>query len=80
MCKSMAPVVHRLEDTYRGRILFTYLDVDDRLNDRFERELGYQYAPHLFLLDGQGEILKQWKGYVRSEDLVAEFNAQGVGP
>jgi thiol-disulfide isomerase/thioredoxin len=80
LCKSMAPVVHLLEDQYNGRIQFTYLDVDDRANDRFKQALGYQYAPQFFLLDSQGEILKQWKGYVRSEDLVAEFTTLGVAP
>lgn len=78
LSKSMAPVVHLLEDEYSDRILFTYLDVDDRANNRFKQVLGYQFVPHIFLLNSQGEILKQWKGYVRAEDLEAEFSAQGV--
>ena len=67
--------MHGLEAEYYDRIDFTYLDIDDPTNDQFKRALGYQYQPHLFLLDGDGNILGQWVGRTSAEVLVAAFNA-----
>ncbi|OGO72349.1 MAG: hypothetical protein A2Z37_10675 [Chloroflexi bacterium RBG_19FT_COMBO_62_14] len=50
---------------------FVYLDIDDPQTEPFKRALGYQYQPHLFLLDGQGTILREWIGLVSEEDLEA---------
>jgi len=67
--------VHGLEAEYYDRIQFSYLDIDDPTNDQFKRALGYQYQPHLFLLDGEGNILGQWVGRTSAEELAAAFNA-----
>lgn len=76
ICKSMAPVVHRLEANYSDRIHFVYLDIDDPMNENFMYALGYKYQPHFFLLDGQGDILNQWLGYVTIDELeIAIINA-----
>jgi thioredoxin-like negative regulator of GroEL len=80
LSKSMAPVLNRLEAKYSGSIQFTYLDVDNKANSRFKQALGYQFPPHLFLLDGQGKVLQVWKGYVRVKELEEAFAAQGVTP
>lgn len=71
LCKSMAPVVNRLEFIYSNRVNFVYLDIDDARNKEFLRSLGYKRPPHFFLLDGQGTILRQWMGYVSTEELEA---------
>jgi len=67
----MAPVVHGLEQRWDGRVAFVYLDIDDPRTDEFKRQLGYLYQPHLFLLDGEGEILQQWVGFVEGAQLEA---------
>jgi len=67
----MAPVVHGLEQRWDGRVVFVYLDIDDPRTDEFKRQLGYLYQPHLFLLDGEGEILQQWVGFVEGAQLEA---------
>ncbi len=69
----MAPVVHGLEQAWGDRIQFAYLDIDDSRNNPFKQQLGYQYQPHFFLLDGQGEIVGQWIGYVAAEELEGAF-------
>lgn len=71
----MAPIVHGLEAEYEGKIKFSYLDIDDPANDAFKQALGYRVQPHLFLLDGEGNILKQWLGRVSAEELTDEFEA-----
>ncbi|NMC14653.1 MAG: thioredoxin fold domain-containing protein [Chloroflexi bacterium] len=70
-CKSMAPVINGLEWKYQGRISFVYLDIDDPANQPFKKALGYKYQPHFFLIDGQGNILNQWLGYVPIENFEA---------
>ncbi len=67
----MAPIVHGLEDKYKGQINFVYLDIDDDNTQKFKDALEYYYQPHLFLLDAEGNILQQWIGYVQPAELEA---------
>jgi hypothetical protein len=69
----MAPMVHGLEAKYFGRIQFTYLDADDPLTRDFQRTLGFNYQPEVYLLDGEGNILKKWVGYTTQEQFEAAF-------
>jgi hypothetical protein len=62
--------VHGLEVDYIGQVGFIYLDIDDPRTDPFKEQLGYRYQPHLFLLDGEGNILQQWVGPVTESDLA----------
>lgn len=67
----MAPVVHGLEQQWSPQINFAYLDIDDPNTTPFKRELGYNYQPHILLLNGEGEVTQQWVGYVTGEELNA---------
>ena len=69
----MAPMVHGLEAEYYGKVKFSYLDADDPNTDTFQRTLGFQYQPELYLLDANGNILKKFIGFTSQEDLTAEF-------
>lgn len=69
----MAPMVHGLEAKYFGRIKFTYLDASDARTEGFQRALGFYYQPEIYLLDGQGNLLKKWVGYTSAEDFEAVF-------
>jgi hypothetical protein len=66
-------MVHGLEAKYFGRIQFTYLDADDPLTRDFQRTLGFNYQPEVYLLDGEGNILKKWVGYTTQEQFEAAF-------
>jgi hypothetical protein len=70
----MAPIVHGLEADYSDRMQFSYLDIDDSRNDQFKQALQYRVQPHLFLLDAEGNVVKQWLGRVSAEQLAAEFD------
>lgn len=74
ICQALAPVVHELEAEYFNKIDFIYLDIDNRQTDSFKRTLGYRFQPHLFLLDGQGNITQQWVGYASQEELKIAFD------
>ncbi|MCF6278610.1 MAG: hypothetical protein L3J16_07680 [Anaerolineales bacterium] len=69
----MAPVVHGLEAQYFGQIGFVYLDIDDPANNAFKKQFNFRYQPQFFLVDGQGNILKEWIGFVAAEDFETEF-------
>ncbi len=65
--------MHGLEAIWGDRINFAYLDIDDPNTTPFKQQLGYRYQPHLFLLDGEGQVVQQWVGIVAEEELVAAF-------
>lgn len=65
--------MHGLEAQWGDQIQFVYLDIDDPRTTPFKQQFGYRYQPHFFLLDGQGNVVAQWVGYVTEEDLVSAF-------
>ena len=69
----MAPMVHGLEAKYFGKIQFTYLDADDPATIDFQQALGFYYQPEIYLLDGNGTVLKKWVGYTSQEQFEEEF-------
>ena len=69
----MAPMVHGLEAKYYGKIKFTYLDAGDSRTQGFQRALGFAYQPEVYLLDGNGKLLKKWVGFTSQEDFEAVF-------
>lgn len=69
----MAPMVHGLEAKYFGRINFVYLDADDRNTQSFQQQLGFFYQPEIYLLDGDGNVLKKWVGFTSEQELEEEF-------
>jgi hypothetical protein len=69
----MAPMVHGLEAKYVGRILFSYLDADDARTMDLQRALGFHYQPEFYLLDGQGQLLHKWVGFVSQDQFETEF-------
>ncbi len=69
----MAPMVHGLEAKYFGKIQFSYLDADDPNTFDFQRTLGFYSQPEVYLLDGNGNVLKKWFGFTSEQDFEAEF-------
>jgi len=69
----MAPMVHGLEAKYYGKIKFSYLDADDPNTQEFQRALGFAYQPEVYLLDGDGNLLKKWVGFTSQEEFEAVF-------
>ncbi len=69
VCKAMAPTVHGLENMYGGQMNFVYLDRDDPATLALQEQLGYIYQPHFFLIDENGVVLAQWRGYVDGQEI-----------
>lgn len=72
----MAPVINALQNRYKDRILFTFLDIEDPGNSLFKALIGSR-VPLFFLLDAQGNVLNEWQGVVPAADFEAAFNAAG---
>ena len=70
----MAPIVHGLEAEYSGRISFVYLDASDPESVDFQRALGFRVQPEFYLLDGEGNVLYRWFGFVSEDEFRAGFN------
>ena len=69
----MAPMVHGLEAKYFGRIKFNYLDADDPQTYDFQSALGFYSQPEIYLLDGNGNLLKKWVGYTTADQFESVF-------
>jgi hypothetical protein len=54
----MPPIVHGLEEKYRGRVTFLYLDIRDPRNREAKQQFGFEATPHFFLLASDGRILR----------------------
>jgi thioredoxin-related protein len=70
----MKPIVHGLNAKYLDTMVFTYLDIDDADNDQWKQALKYRVQPHFVLLDAEGNIVKQWLGFVEEGDFVRAFD------
>ena len=69
----MAPMVHGLEAKYSGKINFVYLDADDSATNDFQKTLGFYYQPEVYLMDGNGNVLKKWVGFTSDVQFEEEF-------
>jgi thioredoxin-related protein len=69
----MAPIVHGLEADYNGRIHFFFLDADDPATLDLRRQFGFRVQPEVYLLDGEGKLVKAWFGYVSRDQFEGEF-------
>ena len=80
LCKSLAPVILGIESQYIDRVNFIYLDVDDPGTDTLKSNLNYRLIarPRLYLLDPQGNLLRDWTGYVPREELQNAIDTIGT--
>jgi thioredoxin-like negative regulator of GroEL len=67
----MQPIVHGLEEKYRGRVTFVYLDIRDGRNAEAKVRFGYKATPHFFLLAADGRVLRAHIGLMSPKDLEA---------
>ena len=71
----MAPVVHGLEQEYRNRIDFLYLNVADDANAEAERRYGFTSTPHFFFLRPNGTTVSNVQGVVPGDSLRRRLDA-----
>lgn len=70
----MRPVVHGLEDRYKDKIGFIYLDIDDRATEDWKQRLAFRGQPYYVLVDAAGTTLREWQGATDEAEFVAAFD------
>lgn len=70
----MKPIVHGLEAKYSNRINFIYLDIDDPNTANLKADLGYIGQPQYILMGSDGEVIRQWFGFVPEEEFSSTFD------
>ena len=65
----MAPVVHGLEQQYKGRVDFVYLNVADTANANAKKSLGFKSTPHFFFLRRDGSTVRVIQGVHEPDSL-----------
>jgi len=70
----MAPVVHGLEQQYKGRIDFLYLNVADSATTEAKRTLGFKSTPHFFFLNADGSPTDTLQGVVPADSVRASLD------
>jgi hypothetical protein len=61
------------EAEYFDRIKFSYPEADAPNIFDFQQALGFRYQPEIYLLDGNGNLLKKWVGYTTQVQFEEEF-------
>lgn len=67
--------MHGVEDKWGGFVKFSFLDIDDPGTEPFKQQLSFRYQPQIFLLDADGNVIRQWAGAVSGEELEAAIIA-----
>ena len=65
----MAPVVHGLDQQYKGRIDFLYLNIADSVNAGAMRALGFKATPHFFFVRANGQPVRHMRGVLPADSL-----------
>jgi hypothetical protein len=69
----MKPIVHGLEAVYGEQIEFVYVNIDDPSSAGAKETYGFRYQPQFVLVDGNGEVIKQWQGRVEAAEFEEAF-------
>ncbi len=69
----MKPVVDRLEEQTKGRLIIILLDIHDPIGRQIAAEYGFQYTPTFVFLDTEGQ--EQWRsvGSLEVERVLASL-------
>lgn len=74
-CNALKSMVHELEAAYWGEIDFIYLDREHEANAEIVAELDVRAQPIFFLIDSDGEIVRQWFGTVSEREFRMAFDS-----
>ncbi len=76
-CKMMAPIIEKLEKTYRGKAAIVFIDVwkDKGPAKRF----GIHAIPTQIFFDKEGKEVYRHTGFMGEADIVGQLKKMGVG-
>ncbi|KAG7344589.1 thioredoxin domain containing protein [Nitzschia inconspicua] len=73
-CKSMAPTLYQIEETYRDKVNFVMVNGDDPNNWPLIEKLGVDAIPHLALIEADGTVDTALIGPVPKEWLTRDLD------
>ena len=76
-CKMMAPIIEKLEKTYRGKAAIVFIDVwkDKEPAKRF----GIRAIPTQIFFDKEGKEVYRHTGFMGEDDIVGQLKKMGIG-
>jgi len=76
-CKMMAPIIEKLEETYRGKAAIVFIDVwkDKEQAKRF----GIRAIPTQIFFDKNGKEVFRHTGFMGEADIVSQLKKMGAG-
>ena len=75
-CKMMAPIITKLEKTYRGKAAIVFIDVwkDKKPAKRF----GIRAIPTQIFFDRNGKEIYRHTGFLSEADIISQLKKMGV--
>jgi thioredoxin 1 len=75
-CKMMAPVLKKVEKSFKGKAAVTYIDID-KFPDQIKR-FGVRVIPTQIFYDRQGKEVYRHMGFLSEKEILAKFKEMGV--
>jgi len=75
-CKMMAPIMKRVEETYRGKAAIIFIDVWK--DQAPARRFGIRAIPTQIFFDKDGKEVYRHTGFMAETDIVAQLKQMGV--
>jgi thioredoxin 1 len=75
-CKMMAPIMKKLENSYKGKAAVVYIDID-KFPDQVKR-FGIRVIPTQIFFDQNGKEVYRHSGFMSEKDIIAQLNKMGV--
>ncbi len=76
-CKMMAPIITKLEKTYRGKAAIVFIDVWK--NKDQAKRFGIRAIPTQIFFDGKGKEIYRHTGFMSEADIVSQLKGMGIG-
>ena len=71
-CRLLNPLLKQMEAKWGDKVNFVYLNVDDPMNSNHLQRLSrLKVVPEVILLNGNGEVIKDWVGPPSEADLTS---------
>ncbi len=75
-CRKMLPVIEQLDQTYSGRVLFAYINIDDHPGIAKQYNIGE--VPVQLFFNKDGKLVHRHTGFYPAENVVGRLAAMGI--
>jgi thioredoxin 1 len=75
-CKTMAPILNEMKETFVGQLTVEFIDV--RADKDAAKQYGIQVIPTQIFFDASGNEVFRHQGFFSREDMIAKWKELGV--